>query len=144
MLPEHGLIPLLLDNLHITDLLVLANGQYRVSGSVKFTTSVPSDSDSIVAVTAGVDAFVGTGSTSGTAVWKTECVANFGLVAGFPSVGTCYFSGVVTVTSGNTMALRSRANWNFSSAPVATSILVDPSSTLLVEELFERTSEKLV
>lgn len=128
---------------NITDLLVLSNGQYRVSGSVKFTTSVPSDADSIVAVTAGVDAFVGTQST-GTASWKTECVANFGLVAGFPSLGTCYFSGIITVPAGTSMTLRSRANWNFSSVPVATSILVDPNSTLLVEELFERTSEKLV
>jgi len=127
-----------------TDLLTLQNGQYRVSGSVKFATSTASDRDAVVVTTAGVDAFTGTSSQGQTSVWSTECVSNFGLVAGARTVGSCYFSGIVTVPSGTQVTLRSRALWDYSSTAVATAITVDPASTLIVEELFERTSENLV
>jgi len=126
-----------------TDLLTLQNGQYRVSGSVKFATSTVSDKDAVVVTMAGVDAFSGTSSAGQTATWSTECVANFGLVSGARTVGSCYFSGIVTVPAGSVFTLRSKADWSYSSTAVATAITVDPSSTLVVEELFERTSENL-
>jgi len=125
-----------------TDLLTLTPGQYRVSGSVKLSTLSASNVDALVSATVGVDAFSGTES-SGTAVWSTDCVASFGLIGGARVGGGCWFSGVVTVAAGQTRTLRTRALWNFSSATVSTPLTVDPASTLIIEELFERTSENL-
>ena len=125
-----------------SDLITLAPGHYRVSASVKFATNSLADAAAVVVATAGIDAFSGTQS-GGSVIWTQQCVASFGTITGVRSGGTCYFSGIVNVAAGQTTTLRTRAEWNYSSTPLTVSLVVDPASTVSVEQLFPRTSQNL-
>ena len=122
------------------DLLTLFGGHYRVSGNVYFVLNSAATANARVIARAGVSAYIGTQS-SGSASWTTDCMANFQVVAGATYGGSCFFDGIVIVDEASVMTLRTFAQWSFASATLGNTLRVDPSSTILVEELFTRTSE---
>jgi len=122
------------------DLLTLFGGHYRVSGNVYFVLNSAATANARVIARAGVSAYLGTQS-SGSAVWTTDCMANFQAVAGSTYGGSCFFDGIVIVDEASVMTLRTFAQWSFASATLGNTLRVDPISTILVEELFVRTSE---
>jgi len=124
------------------DLITLQPGHYRVSGAVYFVFDSAASANSRVIARAGARAYVGT-SSSGTAVWDTDCAANFQSVSGSAFGGSCFFDDVLVVDAGEVLTLRSFAEWSFSSLTLANTLRVDPSSTILIEEYFERTSQGL-
>eukprot|EP01099_Mayorella_cantabrigiensis_P002989 TRINITY_DN234_c0_g1_i1.p1 TRINITY_DN234_c0_g1~~TRINITY_DN234_c0_g1_i1.p1 ORF type:complete len:873 (-),score=205.53 TRINITY_DN234_c0_g1_i1:164-2782(-) len=124
------------------DLITLQPGHYRVSGAVYFVFDSAASANSRVIARGGVRAYLGT-SSSATAIWDTDCAANFQSVSGSALGGSCFFDDVVVVDAGEVITLRSFAEWSFASVTLANTLRVDPSSTILIEEYFERTSQGL-
>jgi len=123
------------------DLITLQPGHYRVTGNIYFTFNSAATASARVIARAGIDGYMGTSSTGNPRVWQTDCAANFQSIAGAVHGGSCFFDGVVIVQTGSVYTLRSFAEFSFASATLGNTLRVDPSSTILVEELFERTSE---
>jgi len=123
-------------------LLTLNPGQYKVSGTVYFQLTAPASTNSVLITQAGVTLHNGTMS-NGTSLASTQCIASFNVFLGDTWGGSCSFAQVFTVSVNQTGTLSAWASWPFTSIPISNLVMIGSSSTLLVEELFVRTSENL-